>query len=73
MIEKIYIPTFRRADTQITFDNLPDEYKEKVIMVVQEQEKKDYNYDVEYLVVGNDIGIAKTREIICREAGKSRF
>ena len=39
MIDKIYIPTFRRVDNQDTFDNLPDEYKEKVVMVVQEQEK----------------------------------
>ena len=73
MIEKIYIPTFRRVDIQITYDNLPNEYKEKVIMVVQEQEKKDYNYDVEYLVVDDNIGIAKTRELICRHAGKTRF
>jgi len=73
MIEKIYIPTFRRVDIQITYDNLPNEYKEKVIMVVQEQEKKDYNYDVEYLVVDDNIGIAKTRELICRHAGETRF
>ena len=73
MLDKIYIPTFRRADIQITYDNLPDEYKEKVIMVVQEQERKDYNYDVKYFEVDNDIGIAKTRELICREAGKTRF
>ena len=73
MIDKIYIPTFRRPNNQMTFDNLPDEYKEKVVMVVQEQEKDEYKYDVEYLVVGNDIGIAKTRELICRDAGKQRF
>ena len=42
-------------------------------MVVQEQERDEYKYDVEYLVVGNDIGIAKTRELICRDAGKQRF
>ena len=36
MIDKIYIPTFRRPNNQMTFDNLPDEYKEKVVMVVQE-------------------------------------
>ena len=52
-----------RPNNQMTFDNLPDEYKEKVVMVVQEQEKDEYKYDVEYLVVGNDIGIAKTREL----------
>ena len=73
MIDKIYIPTFRRVDTQITFDNLPDEYKEKVIMVVQGQERDEYKYDVEYLVVDDNIGIAKTRELICRDAGKRRF
>jgi len=73
MLDKIYIPTFRRADIQITYDNLPDEYKEKVIMVVQEQERKDYNYDVKYFEVDNDIGIAKTRELICRDAKKTRF
>ena len=39
MIDKIYIPTFRRVNDQTTFDNLPDEYKEKVVMVVQEQER----------------------------------
>ena len=70
---KIYIPTFRRVDNQKTFNNLPDKYKEKVIMVVQEQERDEYKYDCEYLVVGNNIGIAKTREIIYRHAGKSRF
>ena len=36
---KIYIPTFRRGDNQITFNNLPDGVKENVILVVQEQEK----------------------------------
>ena len=39
---KIYIPTFRRINNQITFDNLPDEIKENVIMVVQEQEREQY-------------------------------
>ena len=39
-------------------------------MVVQEQERKQYKYDCEYLVVDDNIGIAKTREIIYRDAGK---
>ena len=73
MIDKIYIPTFRRVNDQTTFDGLPDEYKEKVVMVVQEQERDEYKYDVEYLVVGDNIGIAKTRELICRDAGNKRF
>ena len=36
---KIYIPTFKRVDNQLTFTNLPDDIKKNVIMVVQEQEK----------------------------------
>ena len=70
---KIYIPTFRRVDSQITFDNLPDKIKENVIMVVQEQERDEYKYDCEYLVVVDNIGIAKTREIIYHHAGKTKF
>ena len=70
---KIYIPSFRRVDNQITFNNLPDNVKENVILVVQEQEKNQYKYDCEYLVVDDNIGIAKTREHIYHHAGKNRF
>ena len=70
---KWYIPTFRRVDNQITFCNLPSKHKQNVIMVVQEQEREQYKYDCEYLVVDDNIGIAKTREIIYRDAGKNRF
>ena len=73
MIDKIYIPTYHRSEEQITYDNLPKEYQKKVVMVVQEQEKDLYNYDCDFLYVPNDIGIAKTREIISREAGKTRY
>ena len=70
---KIYIPTFKRPNKQITFNNLPDEVKKDAILVVQEQEKDEYNYDCEYLVVGNNIGIAKTRAHIYEHAKDSRF
>ena len=50
MIDKIYIPTFRRPNNQMTFDNLPDEYKEKVVMVVQEQEKDEYKAGITFTV-----------------------
>tara|TARA_Y100000992_G_scaffold295388_1_gene256247 strand:- start:4019 stop:4840 length:822 start_codon:yes stop_codon:yes gene_type:complete len=73
VIDTIYIPTFRRPNNQKCFDNLPDKYKKKVIMVVQEQEKDEYDYDVEYLIVGNDIGIAATREQIYNHASKKRY
>ena len=66
---RIYIPTYKRVDSQITFENLPSDIQKNVIMVVQDQERKHYTYDCEYLVVGNEIGIAKTRELIYHHAG----
>ena len=73
MIEKIYIPTFHRVDKQTALSKIPDKHKDKVILVVQKQEKHLYNYDVEYYVVDNDIGLTKTRELIYRHAGKKRY
>ena len=72
-MHRIYIPTFRRVDSQITFDSLPDKYKEKTILVVQEHERPLHKYDTEYLIVGDNIGIARTRKEIIYHAGKSRF
>ena len=72
-MHKIYIPTYKRVENQITFDSLPDKYKEKTILVVQEHERPLHKHDVEYLIVGDNIGIAKTRKEIIYHAGKSRF
>ena len=68
----IYIPTFKRHDKQIFFDNLPDRLKSKVIFVVQKQEEHLFK-DKNILVVDDDIGIAKTREIIYKTAGDKRY
>ena len=73
MTIKIYIPTFRRVDSQITFNSLPDKYKANTILVVQRHESPQYNLDVEYIIVDDGIGIAKTRKKIIDHAGKSRF
>ena len=51
MIERIYIPTVRRTDNQITYNNLPDELKERVIMVVEPGERHLYKYPCEYLEI----------------------
>ena len=64
MTIKIYIPTFRRVGSQITFNSLPDKYKEKVILVVQRHERPQHNLDVDYLIVDDGIGIAETRKQI---------
>lgn len=75
---KIYIPTLSRIGDQVTLDHMPPKYQTRVIMVVQEKQFKPYQslykHKVkDFLVLDNDIGIAKTRELICRDAGKTRF
>ena len=70
-MDRIYIPTFRRVEKQKTFERLPDKYKEKVIMVVQKNERPQYKYDVEYLEVDDLIGIAATRNEIYNHAGNN--
>ena len=52
---------------------MPEELQKRVIMVLRPEDRPLYKYDCEYLVVDNDIGIAKTRETIYRLAGKSRY
>ena len=73
MIEKIYIPTLGRVEEQKTYNDLPDKYKERVVMVVQEHERPKYKYDVEYLVVGDNIGSSKTRETIFKDGCKRKI
>ena len=73
MFMKIYIPTLDRVDNQITFDNLPDKHKEQVVFVVQEHERPKHKRDVEYMVVGDNIGLSETRRQIFYAVGKNRF
>mgnify|MGYP001214984671 CR=1 FL=1 len=78
MIERIYIPTVRRADTQITFNNLPKELQERVVMVVEPGERHLYNYDCEYLeipeeIVGTWTQLAQTRLFIHKHAGAIKY
>ena len=73
MIKKIYIPTLGRVDSQITYDNLPQKYKDMVTLVVTESERSLYDYSCNYLVTDDNIGIAKTRKMIMDDAGKINF
>ena len=74
-IEKIFILTVNRVDKQITYDNLPDELKKKVVFVIQKWEREKYNYDAEYLILPDHIttehprAIAETRKVVY-EAGQ---
>ena len=67
-IEKIFIPTVKRINQQVTYNNLPDSLKKKVVMVVQEWERPQYDYPVEYLVLPSDIHY-KDRDAI----GRTRY
>ena len=78
MIEKIYIPTVRRADNQITYNNLPDNLKERVVMVVEPKDRHLYNYPCEYLeipekIVGTWTQLAETRLFIHKHAGEIKY
>ena len=72
---KIYIPTYKRVDKQITYNALPKKYKKKVIMVVQKQEEKLYKekYDCKFEIVNNNIGLSKTRKHIFKISQGKRF
>ncbi len=78
MIERIYIPTAKRENNQITYNNLPDELKKRVIMVLRPDDRPLYNYDCEYLVVpekivGTYTELAQTREFIHKHAGTIKY
>lgn len=78
MIERIYIPTVRRCDNQITFNNLPKELQERVIMVVEPGERHLYNYPCTYLeipehIVGTWTQLAQTRFFIHKHAGAIKY
>lgn len=78
MIERIYIPTVKRENNQITYNNLPDELKKRVIMVLRPEDRPLYNYDCEYLVVPSQIvgtytELAQTREFIHKHAGAIKY
>lgn len=52
MFDAIYIPTVNRVDSQITYENLPEELQKKVVFVVQAWEREKYKYaNCDYLVL----------------------
>ena len=78
MIERIYIPTIRRFDKQLTFENLPKEFQQKVIMVVEPAERQLYKYDCKYLELPNEIvgswtQLSQTRKFIHQHADKIKY
>ena len=58
----IVICTFRRLDKQITFNNIPESYRDNVTLVVQPQEAEEARkvHKNIFVLDGNNIGYAKT-------------
>ena len=84
MIETIYIPTYRRTQRQLTWDNLPNKWKDRALLVIAEDE-----YDIlskNYPVVvcphqgkapeGKDMqeyGLSPTRKWVAYHAGPIKY
>jgi len=67
MIEHIIIPTLGRMDKQVTYNNLPKKYQDKVTFVVQAHEFEEMRERYGSAVIGlpdNISRIAPTREWI---------
>ena len=81
MIEKIYIPTVKRFDNQITYNKLPAFLKERVVMVVQAWEADKYKYDCEYMILPdtqdhhytNRYALTNARKYIYDNAGPIKY
>jgi len=66
-IETLYIPTIGRENSQITYSNIPDSWKSKVVFVIQEKDASyDFFKDKNVVTTANSIGIAKTRHEIAK-------
>lgn len=84
MIEKIYIPTYRRVGRQLTYENLPSHWQEKTILVVCQDEYEELSKNYQCIVCphqGNtpegedpkNYGLSATRKWIAEQAGKIKY
>jgi hypothetical protein len=75
MIEKIYIPTRKRANNQITYNNLPIELQKKTILVVNHDEDlSKYDKKFKVLKLGKEINtISEVRKAIVFLAGNIKY
>ena len=79
MIDRIFITTVNRVNDQITLSQIPESLKGKVTLVVQKWERSQYNYDVDYMVLPEEVNIedyhclAKTRKIVYEEAKNLKY
>jgi hypothetical protein len=71
MIDIIYIPTYDRVGSQITYDSLPTKWKEKTYLVVSPAEVHPYYQTIPCPVQGN--GIAPVRKWIAEHGKGKRY
>lgn len=77
-IERIFIPTVKRYDNQISFNNLPSVLKKRVTMVVRPSERNLYNYDCDYITIPESLEdtwteLSQVRKLIHKEAGNIKY
>ena len=62
-MDRIYIPSYGRANKQITWNNLTDSWKSRTHLVVQDREKELYSQYPRVLVLPEEIQtLSPTRE-----------
>ena len=74
-MDRIYIPSYGRANKQITWNNLPDKWKEKTTIVVDESEYNEYSslYPSVLSLPKGMKGIAPIREWIVKQATEEKI
>jgi len=74
MIDKFYITTYGRIHSQITWDNLTDNWKSRTHLVVQNKEKELYSQYPRVIVLPEEIQtLSPTREWLIRNSKDIRF
>ena len=71
MINTIYIPTYGRQGNQVTFDNLPDKWKEKTFLITHPDQ--DHSGYPEIKCDAQGKGIAEVRKWICQYGEGKRY
>ena len=63
---KIYIPTYKRTDNQVTIVNMPNQLKDLIYLVVRKEEHEELKkYHNKFIILPDGIdNIGKTRQYI---------
>ena len=70
-MDRLYIPTYDRVGKQLAFDNLPNKWKDKAVLVVHPDEVHEGYPTLSFPVQGT--GIAPVREWIAQHGQGTRY